>query len=58
MRNKIVRKCKIRGFTLQVEALTEILSFLTDFEEAEDEALDSLLECIQAQSRTFHFTNS
>ncbi|XP_024994432.1 DNA polymerase epsilon subunit B [Cynara cardunculus var. scolymus] len=50
MRNKVQRKCKMRGYTLKVEALNEILSFLSNYEDAEDEALDLLLDELQHQS--------
>ncbi|CAK9176470.1 unnamed protein product [Ilex paraguariensis] len=50
MRNKVQRKFKMRGYTLKVEALTEILSFLSRFQDAEDEALDLLLDELQHQS--------
>ncbi|CAI9767399.1 unnamed protein product [Fraxinus pennsylvanica] len=44
MRNKVQRKFKMRGYTLKVEALSEIHSFVSRFSEAEDEALDLLLD--------------
>lgn len=44
MRNKVQRKFKMRGYTLRVDALKEILGFITRFPEAEDEALDLLLD--------------
>ncbi|KAH6770525.1 DNA polymerase epsilon subunit B2 [Perilla frutescens var. hirtella] len=44
MRNKVQRKFKMRGYTLKMEALTEILGFIGRFPEAEDEALDLLLD--------------
>ncbi|XP_022897536.1 DNA polymerase epsilon subunit B [Olea europaea var. sylvestris] len=44
MRNKVQRKFKMRGYTLKVEALSGILSFVSRFPEAEDEALDLLLD--------------
>lgn len=34
----------MRGYTLRVDALKEILGFITRFPEAEDEALDLLLD--------------
>ncbi|XP_058079436.1 DNA polymerase epsilon subunit B [Magnolia sinica] len=49
-RKKVQRKFKIRGYALKVEALEEILSFLTRFEDAEDEALDLLLDEIEKES--------
>ncbi|KAL8240096.1 hypothetical protein R6Q59_013451 [Mikania micrantha] len=50
MRSKVHNKCKMRGFTLKIEALKEILSFLSNYEDAEDEALDLLLDELQHQS--------
>nr|XP_043634712.1 DNA polymerase epsilon subunit B [Erigeron canadensis] len=47
MRNKVMKKCKLRGFTLKVEALTEILSFLDNVPTDTDEHLDILLDHIQ-----------
>lgn len=44
------RKFKIRGYTLRVEALEEILSFLSHFDDAEDEAIDLLLDEIEKES--------
>ncbi|MFS8019796.1 putative DNA-directed DNA polymerase [Helianthus anomalus] len=44
MRAKVHNKFKMRGYTLKVEALKEILSFLSNFEDAEDEALDLLVD--------------
>ncbi|XP_051136673.1 DNA polymerase epsilon subunit B [Andrographis paniculata] len=44
MRNKVQRKFKMRGYTLKIDALSEILGFLTHFPEAEDEAIDLLLD--------------
>lgn len=44
----------MRGYTLKVEALTEILSFLSSYEDAEDEALELLLDELQHQSCSFH----
>ncbi|KAL8041773.1 hypothetical protein ABFS82_09G005700 [Erythranthe guttata] len=44
MRNKVQKKFKMRGYTLKIDALTEILGFLSRFPEAEDEALDLLLD--------------
>ncbi|XP_077236246.1 DNA polymerase epsilon subunit B2 [Tasmannia lanceolata] len=49
-RKKVQRKFKIRGFTLKVDALEEVLSFLSRFEDAEDEALDLLLDEIGKES--------
>ncbi|KAL2555332.1 DNA polymerase epsilon subunit B2 [Forsythia ovata] len=50
MRNKVQRKFKMRGYTLKVEALSEILSFVSRFPEAEDEALDLLLDELHHRS--------
>ncbi|KAL6583692.1 hypothetical protein OROMI_002981 [Orobanche minor] len=44
MRNKVQRKFKMRGYTLKVEALSEILGFICRYPEAEDEALELLLD--------------
>ncbi|GJT59795.1 hypothetical protein Tco_1003328 [Tanacetum coccineum] len=44
MRNKVQKKCKIRGFSLRRDALTEIYSFVRDFEDAEDEAINLILD--------------
>ncbi|XP_075661101.1 DNA polymerase epsilon subunit B isoform X1 [Castanea sativa] len=44
IRKKVQRKCKIRGYTLKVDALDEILSFVNRFQGAEDDALDLLLD--------------
>lgn len=40
----------MRGYTLKVEALNEILSFIRNYEDAEDEALELLLDELQHQS--------
>ncbi|XP_027359268.1 DNA polymerase epsilon subunit B [Abrus precatorius] len=51
-RKKVQRKCKIRGYNLKVDALDEILSFVTRFEGPdEDEAIDLLLDQIEHESR-------
>ncbi|KAL6967836.1 DNA-directed DNA polymerase epsilon, subunit B [Sarracenia purpurea var. burkii] len=50
IRKKVQRKFKMRGYTLKVEALNEALFFLTHFQDAEDEALDLLLDELQHQS--------
>ncbi|GKC40756.1 DNA polymerase epsilon subunit B, partial [Tanacetum coccineum] len=50
MRHKVLKKCKIRGFSLRRDALTEIFSFVRDFEDAEDEAIDLILDELQNQS--------
>lgn len=49
-RKKVQRKFKIKGYILRVEALEEILSFLSHFEDAEDEAIDLLLDEIEKES--------
>nr|GMD37465.1 DNA polymerase epsilon subunit B [Ipomoea batatas] len=47
-RNKVQRKFKMRGYTLKVDALSEVLSFLDRFpSDAHDEALDLLLDELQ-----------
>ncbi|KAL5995452.1 hypothetical protein ACLOJK_025514 [Asimina triloba] len=49
-RKKVQRKFKIRGYALKVDALDQILSFLSRFPDAEDEALDLLLDEIDKES--------
>ncbi|KAK4283347.1 hypothetical protein QN277_000307 [Acacia crassicarpa] len=50
-RKKVQRKCKIRGYTLKVDALDEILSFVSRFDAAdEDEAIDLLLDQLEHES--------
>ncbi|KAF3438371.1 hypothetical protein FNV43_RR21133 [Rhamnella rubrinervis] len=50
-RKKVQRKCKIRGYTLKVDALDEILSFVARFNDADsDEAIDLLLDQLEQQS--------
>ncbi|CAA0818112.1 DNA polymerase epsilon subunit B2 [Striga hermonthica] len=44
MRNKVQRKFKMRGYTLKIDALSEVLGFIGRFPDAEDEALDLLLD--------------
>ncbi|CAH9102228.1 unnamed protein product [Cuscuta epithymum] len=45
IRNKVQRKFKMRGYTLKVDALSEVLSFLDRFpSDSHDEALDLLLD--------------
>ncbi|KAG6384717.1 hypothetical protein SASPL_153534 [Salvia splendens] len=44
MRNKVQKKFNMRGYKLKMEALTEILGFIGRFPDAEDEALDLLLD--------------
>ncbi|KAI7982546.1 DNA polymerase epsilon subunit B [Camellia lanceoleosa] len=50
IRKKVQRKFKMGGYTLKVEALNEVLSFLTHFQDVQDEALDLLLDQLQHQS--------
>lgn len=47
MRNKVQKKFSMRGYKLKLEALTEILGFISQFPETEDEALDLLLDELQ-----------
>ncbi|CAL9111196.1 unnamed protein product [Musa textilis] len=49
-RKKVQRKFKLRGFTLKVDALEEILAYLARFPDAEDEYLDLLIDDIDKQS--------
>ncbi|ONK66175.1 uncharacterized protein A4U43_C06F4900 [Asparagus officinalis] len=44
LKKKIQRKFKIRGFTLKTEAIDEAISFLSRFPDAEDEALELLID--------------
>lgn len=45
LRNRVQKKFRMRGYTLRVEALSEILSFIERFpEDAVDEAADLLLD--------------
>ena len=50
-KKKVLRRFKIRGYTLKAEAVEEVLGFLGRFEDAEDEALDLLLDEIDNESR-------
>ncbi|XP_065876273.1 DNA polymerase epsilon subunit B-like isoform X1 [Euphorbia lathyris] len=50
IRRKIQKKFKIRGYGLKVDALDEILSFVNRFRDAEDEAIDLLLDNLQFES--------
>ncbi|KAG8087436.1 hypothetical protein GUJ93_ZPchr0010g8049 [Zizania palustris] len=43
-RKKLQRKFRLRGFTLKVDALEEAAAFLARFPDAEDDALDLLLD--------------
>ncbi|WOL20163.1 DNA polymerase epsilon subunit B [Canna indica] len=49
-RKKVQRKFKLRGFTLKVDALEEALAFLSRFPDAEDDALDLLIDEIDKES--------
>lgn len=47
-RKKIQRKSKIRGYNLKVDALNEILSFISHFEDSsEDETIDFFLQHLE-----------
>ncbi|XAR56171.1 DNA-directed DNA polymerase [Bertholletia excelsa] len=50
IRKKVHKKFRLGGYTLKVEALDEVLAFLSHFEGAEDEALQLLLDELQDQS--------
>ncbi|GAY61781.1 hypothetical protein CUMW_212660 [Citrus unshiu] len=49
-RKKIQKKLKIRGYGLRMDALDEILSFVNRFPDAEDEAIDLLLDQLEHES--------
>ncbi|KAA3490160.1 DNA polymerase epsilon subunit 2-like [Gossypium australe] len=49
-RKKIQKKLKIRGYSLKTDGLDEILSFVNRFQDAEDEAIDLLLDQLDYQS--------
>ncbi|KAM0949149.1 putative DNA-directed DNA polymerase [Dioscorea sansibarensis] len=49
-KKKAQRRFKLRGFTLKVDALDEALEFVSRFPEAEDEALDLLIDEIDKES--------
>ncbi|GMI92899.1 CYCLOPS 2, DNA polymerase epsilon subunit B2 [Hibiscus trionum] len=49
-RKKIERKLRIRGYGLKMDGLEEILSFVNRFQDAEDEAIDLLLDHLDHQS--------
>lgn len=51
IRKKIQKKFKIRGYSLKVDALDEILSFVNQFPDAEEEAIDLLLDNLQLETR-------
>ncbi|XP_021892680.1 DNA polymerase epsilon subunit B isoform X2 [Carica papaya] len=50
IRKKIQKKFKIRGYSLKVDALDEILSFVNQFPDAEEEAIDLLLDNLQLET--------
>ncbi|GFP88475.1 DNA polymerase epsilon subunit 2 [Phtheirospermum japonicum] len=50
MRNKVQRKFKMRGYTLKIEALSEVLVYLSHFPENEDLALELLLDDLHNSS--------
>lgn len=51
-RKKVQKKCKIRGYNLKLEALDEILSYVSRFEgDLEDDAIDLLLDQLEHESR-------
>lgn len=50
LKKKIQRRFKIRGFTLKTESLDEVLAFLARFPDAEDEALDLLIDEIDKET--------
>ncbi|XP_022731107.1 DNA polymerase epsilon subunit B isoform X1 [Durio zibethinus] len=49
-RKLIQKKLKIRGYSLKMDGLEEILSFVNRFQDAEDEAMDLLLDQLDHQS--------
>ncbi|XP_057446745.1 DNA polymerase epsilon subunit B [Lotus japonicus] len=50
-RKKVQKKCKIRGYNLKLEALDEILSYVSRFEgDLEDDAIDLLLDQLEHES--------
>ncbi|KAJ4834152.1 hypothetical protein Tsubulata_051336 [Turnera subulata] len=68
LRKKVQKKFKIRGYTLKVEALEEILGFIETLvdpkygaeekAEAEDDALELLLDYFQSQSQKLGLKSS
>jgi DNA polymerase epsilon subunit 2 len=50
-RRKLQRKFKLRGFTLKVDALEEAAAFIDRFPDAEDDALDLLLDELDMEPR-------
>ena len=53
MRKKLQRKFRLRGFTLKVDALEEAAAFLARFPDAEDDALDLLLDELDKEPRNY-----
>ncbi|XP_034227318.1 DNA polymerase epsilon subunit B-like isoform X1 [Prunus dulcis] len=51
MRKKVQKKCKIRGYTLELDAIDEILSFESEFsnDSALDDPVDILLDLLATQ---------
>lgn len=54
-RKKIQKKLKIRGYGLRMDALDEILSFVNRFPDAEDEAVDLLLDQLEHESSCTYY---
>ena len=54
-RRKLQRKFRLRGFTLKVDALEEAAAFLDRFPDAEDDALDLLLDELDKEPRKLAF---
>ncbi|XP_022137711.1 DNA polymerase epsilon subunit B isoform X2 [Momordica charantia] len=50
MRRKVQRKSKIRGYSLKLDALDEILSFASRFHGEEDAAIDFILDELHSES--------
>jgi hypothetical protein len=57
MRRKLQRKFRLRGFTLKVDALEEAAAFLDRFPDAEDDALDLLLDELDKEPRNYSPTS-
>ncbi|CAN0866430.1 DNA polymerase epsilon subunit B [Linum grandiflorum] len=51
LRKSIQKKFKIRGYALKVDALEEVLSFVNRYQDAEDEALELLLDHLLSEPR-------
>ncbi|XP_058773550.1 DNA polymerase epsilon subunit B-like [Vicia villosa] len=50
-KKKIQQKCEIRGYNIKLEAVDEILSFVTRFElTKQDEAIDLVLDQLEQES--------